>query len=76
MAQTLDCIGTAEKALGLDITEEQIAQMEAFKDDVNYEVAEERERIVRHDVMTMFTHLGNSVPRRNPSSIWAQPAAM
>ena len=59
-------LARAEKALGLDITEEQIAQMEAFKDDVNYEVAEERERIVRHDVMSHVYAFGKQCPAAEP----------
>lgn len=45
-------LAKAEKALGLNITNEQIDELERFKDDINYEVAEERERVVRHDVMS------------------------
>ena len=59
-------LARAEKALGLDITDEQIAQMEAFKDDVNYEVAEERERIVRHDVMSHVYAFGKQCPAAEP----------
>jgi len=59
-------LARAEKALGLDITDEQIVQMEAFKDDVNYEVAEERERIVRHDVMSHVFAFGKQCPAAEP----------
>jgi len=45
-------LAKAEKVLGLDITDEQIAELERFKDDVNFEVAQEREKVVRHDVMS------------------------
>ena len=45
-------LAKAEKKLGLDITDEQIAELEAHRDDVNFEVAEERECEVRHDVMS------------------------
>lgn len=41
-----------EKELGLDITDEQIEELKKYKDDINYEVAEEREKVVRHDVMS------------------------
>ncbi len=44
-------LARAEKQLGLPVTDEQINEMEAYKDDINYDVAEARERIVRHDVM-------------------------
>ncbi|MBQ9249191.1 MAG: adenylosuccinate lyase [Oscillospiraceae bacterium] len=45
-------LARAEQQLGLGITDEQIAQLEAYKDDINYEVAEAREKVVRHDVMS------------------------
>jgi len=44
-------LAKAEKALRLPITDEQIADLERFKDDINYEEAEARERETRHDVM-------------------------
>ena len=45
-------LARAEQQLGLGITDEQIAQLEAYKDDINYDVAEAREKVVRHDVMS------------------------
>ena len=45
-------LARAEQRQGLPITDEQIAEMEAHKDDINYEDAERREREVRHDVMS------------------------
>ena len=36
-------LAKAEKAMGLAITDEQIAELEAFKDDINFDVAQERE---------------------------------
>lgn len=45
-------LAKAEKELGLSITDEQIAELEKFKDDINFEVAKEREKKVRHDVMS------------------------
>ena len=44
-------LAKAEQRQGLDITDEQIAELEAHKDDVNYEEAAAREKLVRHDVM-------------------------
>ena len=44
-------LAKAEQALGLDISDEQIAEMERYVDDINYNVANAREREVRHDVM-------------------------
>ncbi len=45
-------LARAEHELGLPITEEQIEELEKYKDDINFEVAEEREKLVRHDVMS------------------------
>ena len=44
-------LAKAEKALDLNITDEQIAEMEQYVDDINYDVANAREKEVRHDVM-------------------------
>ena len=59
-------LARAEKQLGLDITDEQIAEMEAHKDDINYEVAEEREKQVRHDVMSHVYAFGKQCPKAEP----------
>ncbi len=56
-------LAKAEHKLGLPITEEQIAELEAHKDDINYEVAEERERLVRHDVMSHVYAYGVQCPK-------------
>ena len=45
-------LAEAEHELGLNITQEQIDELKAHAEDINYEVAEEREKIVRHDVMS------------------------
>ncbi len=45
-------LAESEKELGLNITEEQINELKKYIDDINYEVAEEREKEVRHDVMS------------------------
>ncbi|OON98654.1 MAG: adenylosuccinate lyase [Epulopiscium sp. Nele67-Bin004] len=44
-------LAETEKELGLDITDEQIAELKQYQNDVNYEVAEQWEKKVRHDVM-------------------------
>ena len=59
-------LAKAERELGLDITEEQIAQLEEHKDDINYEVAEERERLVRHDVMSHVYAYAQQCPAAAP----------
>ena len=56
-------LAKAEKALGLDITDEQIAELEAHKDDINYDVAEAREKLVRHDVMSHVYAYGQQCPK-------------
>ncbi len=56
-------LAKAEKALGLDITDEQIAELEAHKDDINYDVAEDREKLVRHDVMSHVYAYGQQCPK-------------
>lgn len=45
-------LAKAEMELGLPITEQQLSEMEKFKDDINFKEAEEREKLVRHDVMS------------------------
>ena len=55
-------LARAERELGLGITEEQIAEMEAHRDDINYDVAEAREAEVRHDVMSHVYAFGQQCP--------------
>jgi adenylosuccinate lyase len=56
-------LAEAEQELGLDITDEQIAELKAHKDDINYEVAEAREKEVRHDVMSHVYAYGKQCPK-------------
>ena len=56
----------AEQTLGLDITDEQIAEMDAHKDDIDYSVAEAREKEVRHDVMAHVYAFGKQCPKAEP----------
>ncbi|MCD8344009.1 MAG: adenylosuccinate lyase [Oscillospiraceae bacterium] len=56
-------LARAEKTLGLDITDEQIAELESHIDDINFEVAEAREREVRHDVMSHVYAYGRQCPK-------------
>ena len=56
-------LAKSEKKLGLDISDEQIAELEAFKDDINYEEAKEREKEVRHDVMSHVYAYGLQCPK-------------
>lgn len=59
-------LAETEKELGLDITDEQIAELKAFQDDINYEVAKEREKVVRHDVMSHVYAYGVQCPKAKP----------
>ena len=56
----------AEQTLGLDITDEQIAEMDAHKDDIDYAVAEAHEKEVRHDVMAHVYAFGKQCPKAEP----------
>lgn len=55
-------LAKAEKALGLSITEGQIAEMEAHLTDIDYALAEEREKSVKHDVMAHLYAYGIAAP--------------
>ena len=55
-------LARAEHQLGLPITDEQIAELESHADDVNFEVAQEREKQVRHDVMSHVYAYGQQCP--------------
>lgn len=59
-------LAQAEKALGLNITQEQIDEMIQFVDDINYDVAEAREKVVRHDVMSHVFAFGQQCPKAMP----------
>ena len=56
-------LAEAEQELGLDITDEQIEELRAYADDINYDVAKEREKIVRHDVMSHVYAYGVQCPK-------------
>lgn len=55
-------LAKTEKELGLNITDEQISELEKNKDNINYDVAKEREKIVRHDVMSHVYAYGTQCP--------------
>lgn len=59
-------LAETEKELGLDITQEQIEELKAFQDDINYDVAREREKVVRHDVMSHVYAYGVQCPKAKP----------
>ncbi len=56
-------LAETEKELGLNITDEQIEELKAYKDDINFEVAKEREKEVRHDVMSHVYAYGVQCPK-------------
>ena len=56
-------LARAERQLGLNITAEQIAELEAHAEDINFEVAREREKQVRHDVMSHVYAYGQQCPK-------------
>ena len=56
-------LAETEKELGLPITDEQIEELKAHADDINYDVAKEREKIVRHDVMSHVYAYGQQCPK-------------
>jgi len=55
-------LAEAEHELGLPVTEEQIAELKAHQDDINYDVAKAREKEVRHDVMSHVYAYGVQCP--------------
>ena len=55
-------LAETEQELGLPITDEQIAELKAAKDDINYDVAKAREKEVRHDVMSHVYAYGQQCP--------------
>ena len=56
-------LAESEKELGLPITQEQIDELKAHRDDINYEVAVAREKEVRHDVMSHVYAYGVQCPK-------------
>lgn len=56
-------LAETEKELGLNITKEQIEELKAHADDINYDVAKAREKEVRHDVMSHVYAYGQQCPK-------------
>lgn len=59
-------LAETEKELGLDITDEQLAEMKANIDNINYELADEMEKKFRHDVMAHVHTFGTAAPKAMP----------
>ncbi len=55
-------LAEAQKELGLNITDEQIDELKKYKDDINYTVAEQKEKEFRHDVMAHIHAYGEQCP--------------
>ncbi len=56
-------LARAEMKLGLPVTQEQVDELEANIDNIDYEYAEKEERIVRHDVMAHVHTYGKACPK-------------
>ena len=56
-------LAETERELGLNITQEQIDELKEHAEDINYDVAKEREKIVRHDVMSHVYAYGVQCPK-------------
>ena len=75
-------LAETEMELGLSengnpvITQEQIDELKAHVDDINYDVAREREKLVRHDVMSHVYDMDSSALRQQESSISVQLPVM
>jgi adenylosuccinate lyase len=59
-------LAESEMELGLPVTQEQVDELKAHQDDINYEVAEAREKLVRHDVMSHVYAYGQQCPKAEP----------
>ncbi|KNF08889.1 adenylosuccinate lyase PurB [Gottschalkia purinilytica] len=59
-------LAEGEKELGLNITEEQIDEMKLYKDNINYDIASQKEREFRHDVMAHIHAYGVQCPKAMP----------
>ena len=69
-------LAETEKELGLNITDEQIAELKEHAEDINYDVAKAREKVVRHDVMSHVYAYGQQCPKAKGSFIWEQLPVM
>lgn len=69
-------LAEAEKELGIDITDEQIDEMKAHVDDIDYDMAAQKEKEVRHDVWRTSSLSAKRVQRQNRLFTSAQPAAL
>ncbi|MGL6023379.1 MAG: lyase family protein, partial [Cetobacterium sp.] len=59
-------LAETEKELGLDITDEQLAQMKANIENIDYDLADKMEKKFRHDVMAHVHTFGTAAPKAMP----------
>lgn len=59
-------LAETEKELGLDISQEQIDEMKANVENINYEIVAQREKECRHDVMAHVYEFGTKCPKAKP----------
>ncbi len=59
-------LAESEKELGLPISQEQIEELKEHAESINYAVAEAREKLVRHDVMSHVYAYGEQCPNAKP----------
>lgn len=59
-------LAESQKQLGLSITDEQINELKSHITDINFDVAKEREKQVRHDVMAYVYAYGEQCPKAKP----------
>lgn len=59
-------LAEAEKELGLNINDEQVEEMRKFQDNINYEIASEKEKELLHDVMAHVYAFGEQCPNAKP----------
>ena len=59
-------LAESQKELGLNITDEQVAEMKLFKENIDYKMAKEKEKEVRHDVMAHVYTYGTQCPKAKP----------
>ncbi len=59
-------LARAQQELGLNITDEQLTEMAAYLDDINFETAEAKEKELRHDVMSHVHAFGEQCPTARP----------
>ena len=75
-------LAETEKELGLSqngkpvITEEQIEELKAHAEDINYDVAKEREKLVRHDVMSHVYATDSNAQKQLVLFIWVRLPVM